>query len=215
MRQPVKVSSPVVDPEMPIFGSRRATSKPGVSDSTTKAEIPEWPFVGSVFANTVYSEATAALVMKRFEPSRMYSRVAPRLGAHCRRVRARARLGERARASHSPESQPGQVELLLLLGAAELEPERAQRLHREDQPARRADLGHLLDRDQRQQHAGARAPVVLVEEETEELVLAEKLDEVPRELVRLVDLRRPRRDPLPRSVRTRSRISRCSSLSTS
>ena len=53
MRAPSKVSSPVVDPEMPIFGSSRATSKPGVPDSTTNAEMPACPASGSVFANTV------------------------------------------------------------------------------------------------------------------------------------------------------------------
>ena len=37
---------------MPIFGSIRPTSKPGVSASTTKAEMPEWPASGSVFAKT-------------------------------------------------------------------------------------------------------------------------------------------------------------------
>jgi hypothetical protein len=37
---------------MPIFGSSRATSKPGASASTTNAEIPRGP-LGSVFANTV------------------------------------------------------------------------------------------------------------------------------------------------------------------
>ena len=47
------VSSPVVEPEMPIFGSSRATAKPGASASTTKAEIPAWPASGSVFAKTV------------------------------------------------------------------------------------------------------------------------------------------------------------------
>jgi hypothetical protein len=38
--------------------------------------------------------------------------------------------------------------------------------------------------------------VLLVEEEPEEVVLAEELDHVPRELVRLVDLGRARGDPL-------------------
>ena len=73
MRAPSKTSSPVVDPEMPIFGSSRATSKPGVSDSTKKAEMPACPASGSVFAKTVYAFATEALVMNRFEPSRTYS----------------------------------------------------------------------------------------------------------------------------------------------
>ena len=58
---------------MPIFDSSRATAKPGVSDSTTKAEIPSWPASGSVLAKTVYRLATPAFVMKRFEPSRTYS----------------------------------------------------------------------------------------------------------------------------------------------
>ena len=53
MRQSSKASSPVVEPEMPIFGSSRETSKPGASASTRNAEIPEWPASGSVFAKTV------------------------------------------------------------------------------------------------------------------------------------------------------------------
>ncbi len=73
MRALSNTSSPVVDPEMPIFGSSRATSKPGVSASTTNAEMPECPASGSVFAKTVYTFATEAFVMKRFEPSRTYS----------------------------------------------------------------------------------------------------------------------------------------------
>ena len=31
--------------------------------------MPEWPALGSVFANTVYSFATPAFVMNRFDPS--------------------------------------------------------------------------------------------------------------------------------------------------
>ena len=38
---------------MPIFGSSRATSNPGLSASTTNAEMPACPASGSVFANTV------------------------------------------------------------------------------------------------------------------------------------------------------------------
>ena len=53
IRQPSNVSSPVVEPEMPIFGSSRATANPGVSASTTNAEIPSWPASGSVLAKTV------------------------------------------------------------------------------------------------------------------------------------------------------------------
>src|SRR5947207_723525 len=73
-------------------------------------------------------------------------------------------------------------------------------LHREDEAARRADLRDLLDRDQREQRARAEPAVLLVEEEPEEVVLAVELDNVPRELVRLVDLGGARRDPLARQA---------------
>ena len=59
-----------------------------------------------------------------------------------------------------------------------------------------AQTFEILDRDQREQGAGAAAAVFLVEEEPEQLVLAEELDDVPRELVGLVDLGRTGRDPV-------------------
>ena len=40
--------------------------------------------------------------------------------------------------------------------------------------------------------------MLLVEEQAEDVVVAVELDDVPRELVRLVDLRRPRGDALAR-----------------
>ena len=46
--------------------------------------------------------------------------------------------------------------------------------------------------------AGAGAAVLLVVEEAEDPLVAVELDDVPRELVRRVDLRRARRDPLAR-----------------
>ena len=52
MRQSLKKISPVVEPLIPIFGSMRPTSKPGVSASTTNAEMPLCPLSGSVFAKT-------------------------------------------------------------------------------------------------------------------------------------------------------------------
>src|SRR5439155_20293313 len=48
------------------------------------------------------------------------------------------------------------------------------------------------------QRARAEAAVPLVEEEAEEVVVAVELDDVPGKLVRLVDLRRARRDPVAR-----------------
>ena len=35
--------------------------------------MPAWPSCGSVFANTVYSRATPAFVMNRFDPSSTYA----------------------------------------------------------------------------------------------------------------------------------------------
>src|SRR5436190_323579 len=109
-RQPLKKSSPVVEPLMPIFGSIRPTSRPGASASTTNAEM----------------------------------------------------------------------------------------LHGDDEAARRADLRELLDRHEGHQRARADAAVLVVEHDPEEVVLAKQLDDVPRELGGLVDLRRARRDPVAR-----------------
>ena len=124
--------------------------------------------------------------------------VADRGRPHRGRVGAGAGLRERVGGQPLAAREPRQVRLLLRLRAGELEPERAELLDREQEAARRADLRDLLDRDEREQRARARAAVLLVEEETEDLVLAEELDDVPGELVRLVDLGRARGDALAR-----------------
>ena len=97
-------------------------------------------------------------------------------------------------ASSAPEARSGSQRCPLLLRAGELEAERAELLDGEDEAARRTDLRDLLDRDEREERPGSRAAHVLVEEEPEDPLLAEELDDVPRELVRLVDLRRAWRD---------------------
>ena len=116
--------------------------------------------------------------------------------AHGGAVRAGPGLGERIRGQPLAGGELRQVALLLLLRAGELQPERAELLDGEDQAARRADLRDLLDRDEREQRAGAGPAPLLVEQEPEDLVVAEELDDVPRELVALVDLGRARRDPV-------------------
>ena len=102
--------------------------------------------------------------------------------------------------SHSPLANFGRYFSFCSSRAGDLEPERAELLHREDERRRRADLPDLLDRDEREERAGAEPAVLLVEEEAEDVVLAEELDDVPRELVRLVDLSRARRDALTREL---------------
>src|SRR4029079_7037506 len=60
------------------------------------------------------------------------------------------------------------------------------------------DLRDLLDRDEREQRSRPGAADLLGEEEAEDPLVAEELDDVPRELVRRVDLGRTGRDPLAR-----------------
>ena len=124
--------------------------------------------------------------------------VSPCGRAHRSRIRARSRLGQRVGGENLTGGEPRQEPRHLLLGPGELEPERAELLHREDEPARRTHLRDLLDRDKREERPGAGTAVLLVEQQAEDAVLAEQLDDVPRELVRLVDLGRTRRDALAR-----------------
>src|SRR5438105_39494 len=124
--------------------------------------------------------------------------LAPRLAAHRGRIRARARLRQRVGREPLAAREPRQPTLLLLVGARELDPERAQLLDGEEQTRRRADLRELLDRDEHHERARARAAVLLLERQPEDLVLAQQLDHVPGELGRLVDLGRAWSDVLAR-----------------
>ena len=150
--------------------------------------------------------------MKRFEPSRTYSspsrRAVVRIAAESEPDPASVSAYA---ASHSPDARLGRKRSFCSSRSRQLEAERAELLHREDQPARRADLRDLLDRDERQQRPGAGSAVLLVEEEPEDAVLAEELDDVPGELVRpsISAARGAIRSRA--SVRTSSRISSCSS----
>ena len=159
MRQPSKVSSPVVEPEIPIFGSSRATSKPGASVSTTNAEIPRVPGLRVGLREDRVDVRDARV---RDEALRAVEDVLVALAAggrpHRRRVGAGARLGERVGGEPLAGGEPRQPALLLLLRPRELEPERAELLHRQDQRRGRADLRDLLDRDEREQGAGAGPP---------------------------------------------------------
>src|SRR5205807_10199430 len=101
--------------------------------------------------------------------------VPARARPHRRGVRARARLGQRVGAEPFSGRQPRQPTRLLLRVARELQSQRTELLYRQDQPARRTDLRDLLDRDERQQRAGAEPAVLLVEEQAKEVVLAEEL----------------------------------------
>jgi hypothetical protein len=117
--------------------------------------------------------------------------VAVALGArlHSRRVTAGAGLAERVRGELGATRQVGQQPSLLLLGPGDHQWIAAERLHREDQGAGRADLGNLFDRDVQRERAARQAPVLGREGQSEEIVLAEEIDHVPREFAAAVDVR--------------------------
>ena len=96
-------------------------------------------------------------VRGRTSPSR---RASVRIAAA---VRARAGSVSAYAASHSPLASRGRKRCFCSSVPASLIPSDAELLDGEDQAARRADLRHLLDRDERQQRAGAGAAVLLVE----------------------------------------------------
>ena len=124
--------------------------------------------------------------------------VAPRLRAHRCGIRAGAGLGQRVGGDPLSARDLGQETVLLLLGARKPQRERAQLLHGEDEPHRRIGLGDLLHGDEQHQRPRIRPSVALVEGEPEDLVLAQELDHVPREVARLVDLGRAGSDSLTR-----------------
>ena len=137
--------------------------------------------------------------MNRLPPFRTYSspsrRAVVRIAA---RVGAAPGLGQRVRGEPLAARELRQEALLLLLGAGELDPERAELLHGDDQPARRADLRDLFDRHERHQCARADSAVLLVVHDPEQVVLAVQLDHVPRKLGARVDLGGARGDALVR-----------------
>ena len=184
MRQSSKVSSPVVepgDPQLRLEPRDCEAWRVGLDEERGDARVAGIR-IGlredgvEVRDAGVRDEALAAV-------EDVLVAVADRGRPHRGRVGAGAGFGQRVGGQPLAARELRQVLLLLLLRPGELEAERAELLHREQQAARRADLRDLLDRDQREQRAGARAAPLLVEEEAEELVLAEELDDVPRELV--------------------------------
>ena len=189
MRAPSNVSSPVVEPAIPIFGSSRATSNPGVSASTTKAEIPVCPASGSVFANTVYSPATAALVMNRFEPSRTYSspsrRAVVRIAAESEPEPASVRAYA---VSISPEASEGRKRAFCSSVPASLSPSDPSSWAARMSPlvAQTLETSSIAISERRVPVPVP--PYRVLEEQAEDSVLPVQLDDVPGKLVRLVDL---------------------------
>ena len=122
--------------------------------------------------------------------------VLARAGRHARRVRARAGLRQRERRRPLAACAARQEALLLLVAAEEPDRQRAELLDHQDQRARRAGLGDLLDRDVQHQRPGSGAAVFSLERQRQEVVLGEQLPQVPGIGGLLVDLGGARGDTL-------------------
>ena len=87
---------------------------------TTNAEIPRWPFAGSVFANTTVQVAWPAFVMNVFDPVDDVLVASPLgRGLHACDVGARIGLREAERAQGRLVEERREPGLLLLVGARE------------------------------------------------------------------------------------------------
>ena len=124
--------------------------------------------------------------------------VADGVGPHRGGVAARLGLREREGGRPLAAGAFGQEALLQLVGAEELDRQRAELLDHQDQGRGGAGLGDLLDRHLQDQGPGAGAAVLLGEGQAEDVVLGEQLAHVPRVLAFAVDLAGARRDLLLR-----------------
>ena len=198
-RQSLKKISPVVEPLIPIFGSMPPDLEPRRARLDEERGDACMPRLGIGLGEDRVQVGDSGVRDEALGPFRTYS--SPWRSAVVRiAAESDPEPGsvERIRAQPLPARELREVAPLLLLVAGQLEPERAELLHGEDEPGRRADLGDLLDRDEHHQRPGARTAVLLLEGKPEDVVLAEQLDHVPRELGGLVDLLGARRDTLAR-----------------
>ena len=196
-----KIGWPVGEPRIPSLCSSLPTLNPGRSASTTNAVIPrEWPASRSVTANTSRSRRPEVGDPVLGPVDHPLVAVADRARDHPARVGSRLGLGQRERRRPLAGGAPGQEPVLQLVGAEQLDRQRPELLDHQDQRGRRARLGDLLDRHVQHQRAGAGAAVLGLERQPEDVLLGQQRAQVPRVLGVLVDLRRARRDPLPRDL---------------
>ena len=147
---------PIVSSRLPIFGS------PGVSRSTTNAEIPRGPAVGiaveaKMVKNVGHAAVRVPLLLAVDDP---VVAVLGR-GAEAPGVGARGLLGETEGDQALALGDARKVLLLLLLGAAEDDRERTERVDRVGHADAAAGTRQLLDHHAEVQDAGAVAAVLL------------------------------------------------------
>ena len=188
----VRRSSPVSTPRTPILWSVRPTSTPSQDRSTMKAVIESWArLVGSlVLANTVYQSASRTpdiqhLVPLSTQPPRSPVGHAP--GPHAHDVAAGLGLGQPEGGPQGPVADPGQVALLLLLGAGDHDRPGGQPGQQQHQGGGVGVLRHLLDGDGQPEDPRARASVLDRDAQPEQPGVTERLEEVGRVGRLLVD----------------------------
>ena len=200
-RQPSNVSSPVVEPRdahLRLEPRDREARRVGLDDEGGDAAVARVRIGLREDGVEVRDAGVRDEALRAVED--VLVALAPRRRPHRGRVGAGAGLGQRVRGQPLARGEPRQVALLLLVAAGELEAERAELLHREDQGRGRADLRHLLDRDQREERTGAEPAVLLGEEEAEDVVLADRARRCPRG----TRVRRRSRRRAARSARARA-----------
>ena len=119
---------------------------------------------------------------------------------HARGVAAGAGLAEGVGAELRPARQVGKQPCLLLLGAGDHQRISTERLDGEDERARGAHLGHLLDGNVEGQRAAGKAAVLRGEGQREEIVFAEEIHHIPGEFAGAIDLRSAWRDAVASDI---------------
>src|SRR5262250_1527712 len=123
-----------------------------------------------------------------------------RRGPEARRVRAGSRLGQRVGGHELAGGEPRQVLLLLLLGAGQEDRQPAERMSAEVRRRTGARPAELLGHQRQREAAHVRAAVLLGHPDAEEAGLDERPHRLGRIALRLVVMRRVRRDPVARDL---------------
>ena len=187
--------SDVDDEFSPSFSSSRVTST--CAASSTNADTPRDPSRSwSVRANSRNVPANAPLVIHCFVPE-MCQPPAVALGLRDERagVRARARLGQRERADRLAARERRHEARALLVGAEREQRQRAGgRVHRDRDADARVRARQLLEREDVREEVGPRPAVLLRHAHAQQPELGQLREQLAREAVRPVPLRRVRRD---------------------
>ena len=147
---------------MPSFFSGAPKETPSSDFSTTNAEMPLRPLLGVGHRHHRVVVGDAGVGDPPLDAvEHPVVAVADRLGFHRGGVRAGVGLGQAVGEPTFAAGQRAQVVLLELLGAGQLDRQRAELVDRRDQRRGHVDAGDLLDHQHRRQRVGSGAAVLL------------------------------------------------------